>query len=129
MIRLYQGVDIVEISKLKGIILRNDDFIREIFTDQERVYCQSMKKPYVHFAGRFAAKESYLKAIGTGFSGIGIDHIFQEIEVIPGASGKPHLSVCGWAEKLLRKRNIHELSVSIAHSADYAVATVILLGN
>ncbi len=129
MIRLYQGVDIVEISKFKDILLRNNAFIQDIFTEQERVYCESRKKPYMHFAGRFAAKESCLKALGTGFSGSGIDHIFQEIEVIPDASGKPQLSVSGWAEKISKKRRIHQLSVSISHSADYAVATVILLGN
>jgi len=129
MIRLYQGVDIVEISKLKDIILRNDAFIREIFTDRERVYCESMKKPYIHFAGRFAAKESCLKALGTGLSGIGIDHIFQEIEVVPDASGKPHISVSGWAEKISKLRRVYQLDVSISHCTDYAVATVILLAN
>ena len=129
MIRLYQGVDIVEISKFKGILLRHDAFLRDIFTDQERAYCESRKRPYIHFAGRFAAKESCLKALGTGFSGPGIDHIFKEIEVIPDASGKPRLSLSGWAEKISKRRKIDQWTVSISHSADYAVATVILLGN
>ncbi|HXX58587.1 MAG TPA: holo-ACP synthase [Thermodesulfovibrionales bacterium] len=129
MIRLYQGVDIVEISKFKGILLRHDAFLRDIFTDQERAYCESRKRPYIHFAGRFAAKESCLKALGTGFSGPGIDHTFKEIEVIPDASGKPRLSLSGWAEKISKRRKIDQWTVSISHSADYAVATVILLGN
>ncbi len=129
MIRIYQGVDIVEITKFRDVLLRNEDFVPEIFTEKERAYCQARKDPFLHFAGRFAAKESYLKALGTGMSGSGIDHIFQEIEVIPDVSGKPRLSVSGWAEKITKKRKIHQSSVSIAHSADYTVATVILLGN
>jgi holo-[acyl-carrier protein] synthase len=127
MIRIRQGVDIVEISKFKGIVLRNSRFVEEIFTAQERAYCGSMKNPYPHLAGRFAAKESYLKALGTGISGPGIDSIFQEIEVIPTASGKPEIAVRGWAEKIAKKRKISQCSVSISHTARYAVATVILV--
>lgn len=129
MMRIYQGVDIVELSKFREIASRNDVFIADIFTEQERTYCQSMKDPYLHFAGRFAAKESYLKALGTGLSGAGIDHVFQEIEVIPTASGRPEIKVSGWAEKMAKKRKIRQASVSISHASHYAVATVILVGN
>jgi holo-[acyl-carrier protein] synthase len=129
MIQIRQGVDIVEISKFKEIVLRNSRFVEEIFTEQERVYCGSTKNPYLHLAGRFAAKESYLKALGTGMSGQGIDAIFQEIEVIPATSGKPEIVVRGWAEKIARKRKIRQCSVSISHTSHYAVATVILVGD
>ncbi|HAM52861.1 MAG TPA: holo-[acyl-carrier-protein] synthase [Nitrospiraceae bacterium] len=129
MIQLYQGVDIVEIPKFTSILLRNDTCVLDIFTEQERTYCQSRKEPYVHFAGRFAAKESFLKALGRGFSGPGIDHIFQEIEVVADGSGKPQLTVTGWAAKLTKKRKIQQMSVSISHSADYALASVILVGD
>ncbi len=128
MIQIRQGIDIVEISKFKGVVERTPRFVEEIFTEQERAYCGSMKNPTLHLAGRFAAKESYLKALGTGISGPGIDSIFQEIEVIPAASGKPEISVRGWAEKLTRKRKISQCSVSISHTPHYAVATVILVG-
>ncbi|MGD1076402.1 MAG: holo-ACP synthase [Thermodesulfovibrionales bacterium] len=129
MIRLYQGVDIVGIPKFKGIFLRNDTLLADIFTERERMYCQSRKDPYVHFAGRFAAKESFLKALGRGFSTSGIDHIFQEIEVVQNGSGKPQLLVNGWAAKITKKRKIHQMSVSISHSGDYALASVLLLGE
>jgi holo-[acyl-carrier protein] synthase len=129
MIQIRQGVDIVEISKFKAILLRNSQFVMDIFTEQERVYCESMKNPYLHLAGRFAAKESYLKALGTGISGPGIDSIFQEIEVVPASSGQPEISARGWAEKITRKRKISQCSVSISHTSHYAVATVILVGN
>ena len=129
MTRIQQGVDIVEISKFKDILLRHSQFVIDMFTEQERLYCQSRRDPYPHLAGRFAAKESYLKALGTGLWGRGIDHIFQEIEIIPEASGKPRISVSGWAAKVAKRRKIRQCSVSISHTSDYAVATVLLIGN
>ena len=129
MIQIRQGVDLVEISKFREILQRHSQFISDIFTERERTYCESMKDPYPHLAGRFAAKESYLKALGAGISGSGIDSIFQEIEVIRTASGKPEVSVSGWAEKIAKKRKITQCSLSISHTLHYAVATVILVGN
>jgi len=129
MIQIRQGVDLVEISKFREIVQRHNHFISDIFTERERAYCESMKDPYPHLAGRFAAKESYLKALGTGISGSGIDSIFQNIEVISTASGRPEVSVSGWAEKMAKKRKITQCSLSISHTPHYAVATVILIGN
>lgn len=129
MTKIYQGVDIVEVPKFKKIFLKNKDFASDIFTKKEREYCLSRKDPYIHFAGRFAAKEASLKALGTGLSGSGIDHIFQEIEVVPNTSGNPILYFSGWAEKISKKRKINQFTVSISHSSNYAVATVILAGN
>jgi holo-[acyl-carrier protein] synthase len=129
MTRIHQGIDIVEISKFKDILLRNSRFVADIFTERERQYCQSRRDPTLHFAGRFAAKESFLKALGTGISGQGIDHAFQEIEVLPAASGKPRISVSGWAAKIAKKKKIRQSSVSISHASSYAVAAVILIGN
>lgn len=129
MTQIYQGVDIVEISKFKKVFLKNKNFVSDIFTKKERKYCLSMKNPSLHFAGRFAAKEAFLKALGRGVFGLGIDHIFQEIEVIQHVSGKPMLSINGWAAKISKKRWISQFTVSISHSSNYAVATVILVGN
>jgi holo-[acyl-carrier protein] synthase len=129
MIRIHQGIDIVEISKFKRVARRNRPFLSDIFTERERAYCQSSKDPLVHFAGRFAAKESYAKALGTGFSGPGVDHMFQEIEVVTAPSGKPEISVSGWVAKIAKKKKIDQCSVSISHSAHYAVASVILIGE
>ena len=127
--KIFQGVDIVEISKLKKVFTNNKDFAMDIFTEKERDYCLSKKNPFPHFAARFAAKEAGLKAMGIGMSGIGIDNTFQEIEIVRGPSGKPSLSLCGWTEKISRKKNIDQLTVSLSHSADYAIATVIMTGH
>lgn len=128
MIQILQGVDIVEITKFRDIFLRNNGFVSDIFTEQETAYCRSRMNPHVHFAGRFAAKEACMKAFGTGLSGLGIPHIFREIEVAPDVSGKPQLFVNGWLSKIAKKKKIGQFSVSISHAADYAVATVILVG-
>ena len=126
--KIYQGIDIVEISKFRKVFINNRDLVRDIFTEKEIGYCESRKDPYLHFAGRFAVKEAGLKALGVGMSGTGIDHAFKEIETLPGASGKPQLSFNGWIEKICRKKRIDQLTVSISHSANYAVAAVILTG-
>jgi len=129
MTHIYQGVDIVDISKFKKVFLRHKDFISDVFTEREQGYCMSGRNPYMHFAGRFAAKEAALKALGIGMSGSGIDSALKEIEILSGASGKPVLSFNGWAEKISKKKGIRQLTVSISHSSDYAIATAILVGS
>jgi holo-[acyl-carrier protein] synthase len=126
---IYQGIDIVEISKFKKVFFKNYALISDIFTEKEKEYCLSKKDPYPHLAGRFAAKEAGLKALGIGISGTGIDNTFKEIEIIPGSSGKPVLNVKGWIEKISRRKRISQFTVSISHSENYAVATVILIGQ
>ncbi|MBI4682260.1 MAG: holo-ACP synthase [Nitrospirae bacterium] len=127
--RIFQGVDIVEISKLKQVILKNEDFVSDIFSEKEIEYCLSKRNPYIHLAGRFAAKEASLKALGIGMSGTGIDKAFKEIEVVTGPSGKPELYFSGWTENISKKKSINQLTVSISHSENYAIATVILTGQ
>jgi holo-[acyl-carrier protein] synthase len=124
---IYQGIDIVEISKFKKVFLNNNALISDIFTEREKGYCLSKRKPYLHLAGRFAAKEATLKALGIGITGI--DNTFKEIEIIPNSSGKPMLGVKGWVEKISRKKRITQFTVSISHSENYAIAAVILAAS
>lgn len=104
---------------------RNAAFADDIFTRQEQKYCRSHRNPHVFFAGRFAAKEAYLKAIGTGFLTIGI---FGEIEVLNLPSGRPVLGLSGWARTLMGRLSVHNVSVSISHTPEFAVSSVILTG-
>lgn len=129
MIRILQGIDIVDVSKIRKIMLSREAFANEVFTEREREYCLSRRDPYVHFAGRFAAKEATLKALGTGLSGDGIDGALGEIEVAPDRTGRPGLSLSGWTAKVGARKNIRQHTVSISHSGDYAVASVILTIN
>ena len=127
--RIYQGVDIVEISKFKNVCINNKDFVSDIFSEKEIEYCLSKRNPYIHLAGRFAAKEASLKALGTGLSATGIDKALREIEVVSESSGKPRLSFSGWTNNISNKRGISHLTVSISHTDNYAVAMVILTGQ
>ena len=129
MMEIYQGIDLVNIPRFKQSCERNKNFIIDIFTTREREYCLKRREPYLHLAGRFAAKEAGLKALGMGMSGTGIDQSLQEIEVLAGKRGKPVVSFSGWVEKISRKKKISNFTVSISHAADYAVATVILMGE
>jgi holo-[acyl-carrier protein] synthase len=128
MIRIYQGVDIIGISKFRDVVSRHGGLIEAVFTPCERDQCLSRRDPFPHFAGRFAAKEACLKALGRGLTAAGIDHVLQEIEIERRASGRPRLTLQGWAQRLGRNKHIQQVTVSISHSADYAVATVILVG-
>ena len=127
MIRIYQGIDIVEVSKLRKILQKNPAFAAEVFTEKERAYCMSHKNHIVHMAGRLAAKEACLKALGTGLSGISGSLLDIEISNLP--SGRPELRLSGWIGRLGRKKKISEKTVSISHSGSYAVASVIMLGD
>lgn len=129
MIRLYQGIDIVDIEKFRDVSARHARFIEDSFTTKEQEYCRQRKDPFIHFAGRFAAKESCLKALGTGLSGQGPDHILQDIEVVPDKSGRPQLRVSGWAAALAKRKGVTQMSVTISHAAAYAVASVLMVSE
>jgi holo-[acyl-carrier protein] synthase len=129
MIHISQGVDIVDIAKFSAIISRHQGFVEDVFTEHEKAQCLSRRNPEVHLAGRFAAKEACLKALGKGLTVIGIDNILREIEVVTHGSGRPSLDLHGWAGKLSRKKLVDQLTVSISHSSNYAVASVILVGR
>ena len=129
MMTIYQGVDLVEIVKFREIAFRHERFLADIFTEPERAYCDAKKDPPIHYAGRFAAKEAVMKALGSGFSGTGIDHLFQEIQVLPSPSGRPEITVSGWAAKIAAQKRIRQWSVSISHTQAYALSTVILVGE
>jgi holo-[acyl-carrier protein] synthase len=127
--KIHQGVDIVSVSKFRSVLTRHPRFIEDVFTPAERERCLAARDPYTHFAGRFAAKEACLKALGRGFSGMGIDYVFQEIEIVSPASGRPEIVLSGWAEKMSRRKKIGQSSVSISHTSDYAVATAIFVSE
>ena len=126
MMQLLHGIDIVPVSKIRRIMRERPQFAEEIFTEREREYCYSRSDPYVHLAGRFAAKEACMKALGTGLAGNGIDGGLREIEVTPGKSGRPTLSLSGWMEKVGSRRKVCRYTISISHSGDFAIASVIL---
>ena len=129
MMQIYQGVDIVEIARFRDVASRNADLLTDIFTKGERDYCSSQKNADLHFAGRFAAKEACLKALGLGLSSAGMGHSLQEIEITRHPSGRPGLSLSGWAAAVSRRKGICQHTVSISHTDHTAVASVVMVAN
>ncbi|MFW6006754.1 MAG: holo-ACP synthase [Halanaerobiales bacterium] len=116
------GLDIVEVKRIKNIINRwGDNFLNKVYTLSEIKYSQQYKNSYVHFAGRFAAKEAFSKMLGSGMNLIS----WKEIEVINDKKGKPDLNISGKAEKIITEKNIKNIHISISHEKEYAVAEVI----
>lgn len=116
------GNDIIEISRIATAISRHGTrFLDEIFTPLEQAYCLRYEKAERHFAGRFAAKEAILKALGIGLSG-GIRWI--DLEISNNPEGKPIVSL---SQSLNERFNCPQFLVSISHCKEYASAVAILL--
>ena len=117
------GTDITEIERIEQMIERHGDtFLERIFTPAEIEYCNQHKLASQHFAGRWAAKEAILKALGTGFTkGIG----WQDIEILPMPTGRPIVTLTGQAKTLTEELGIKNVLVSISHCKTYAMATAV----
>jgi holo-[acyl-carrier protein] synthase len=118
------GIDIVEVYRIRQTIARTPRFAERVFTPQERAFCEGkgVAAPQ-SYAGRFAAKEAFLKALKTGWRG---KITWQDIEVVSDKSGAPELKITGEAKKILKKRGAKRVHLSISHTVDHAVAEVIL---
>ncbi|MDY6915282.1 MAG: holo-ACP synthase [Candidatus Cloacimonadota bacterium] len=117
------GIDNIEVHRIKKQIDSSDKFKKKIFTEREIEYCESHANFAQCFAARFAAKEAFMKAIGTGWSK-GIK--FSEIEVVNSDNGKPTLNIKGKSLNLMHHNKIKFSHLSISHLKDYATAVVIL---
>ena len=110
------GIDIIEINRIKSSVKQyKDKFLKKVFTDREIIYCTKKRAlKFPELAARFAAKEAYSKAIGTGLKGIN----WKEIEIINCNNGKPQIYI---NKKLNRKA-----LVSLSHIKNYAAAVVLV---
>ena len=112
------GVDMLEIARMQQAIERRPHFIRRMFTDAERAYCERTARPAEHYAARFAAREAVLKALGTGFSsGIG----FQDVSVERDQLGRP--------AQIAAEQGVQEIALSISYTRDVAVANAVAVTN
>jgi len=146
------GTDIIEVKRIEGSLKSNSRFAGKVFTDAEIEYCESKKAGrYESYAARFTAKEAFMKALGTGLFG---GTALTEIEVVnspgvdsgaeagadtgagadddpvasPGASsGAPSLRLHGAAADLYRQIGGVSMSLSLSHTADTALAVVVIL--
>ena len=118
------GIDIVEVYRIAETMTRTPRFAERVFTQAERDYCDAKGAAAAQsYAGRFAAKEAFLKAIKTGWRG---KITWHDIEILNDPDGVPLLSVKGEAAKILADRGAEIAHLSISHTAEHAVAHVIL---
>ncbi len=115
------GVDIVEVERIRGIMRRHPEFAQRVFTPGERDYCERFSDPARHYAARFAAKEAAFKALGGGLKALR----FLDYEVSM-EDGRPCLSISGGTREELRGLKPGEISLSLAHEKECAVATVLV---
>ncbi|KGN03369.1 4'-phosphopantetheinyl transferase [Clostridium novyi A str. 4570] len=116
------GTDIVEIDRINKAIERTPNFINKLFTKKEIEYFISRKMRPEFIAGKFAAKESVAKALGTGFRKFG----FRDIEIDKDELGKPLVLLSGGAKEIADKFGDYKLHLSISHGRENAIAYAIL---
>jgi len=115
MVIFGTGIDIVEISRIRKLMEKDDRLKNRVFTEKEINYCEKKRKKYDHYAVRFAAKEAVWKALGKG--GVGL----KNIEIRNRSNGQPEVYLKG------RRLDSPRILVSLTHSRDYAVAQAIVV--
>ena len=120
------GLDATDIRRIVATIERyGDRFVERIFTPGEIAYSKRRRHPAIHFAGRFAAKEAAMKALGTGHS-LGV--LWRDVEVIR-RGGPPQLQFHGGAGRRFKEMGGRSSLLTITHSEDLAMAQVMILGD
>lgn len=120
------GIDMVSISRLQRLLERRGErALARLFTEGEVGRCRESRHPPESFAARFAAKEAFFKALGTGW-GRGGD--WTDVEVVSARSGAPSIRLAGTARELADARGVRTVHVSLTHSDDTAGAFVVLEG-
>ena len=117
---LTVGVDILELWRLKGVLERwGPSFLDRIYTPDEQAYCRGR---IPQLAARFAAKEAVMKALGTGTRGVG----WRDIEVTRKRGQAPQITLHNRALARAARIGMTQVAISLSHSQDYAVASVVM---
>lgn len=115
------GVDIIEIERVKKAVERTPRFLKRVFTSQEVEYCMQKSDPYPSLAVRFAAKEALRKLHPALIRGVR----FCDLEVLRDENGRPGVVLHGEAQRRCQAEGIRGIAISLSHSRDQAIATVI----
>ncbi len=115
------GIDICDIERFKKAVKKNRKFLARIFSAGEIAYCRVKKNAVLHYAGRFAVKEAFIKAVSTDKS-----IALNEIEVANDGFGKPEIVLSPRIKGLLRSKKGKKLSISISHTHDAAAAVCVI---
>lgn len=117
------GTDIIEIERIKKALKIDSGFELRLFSQKEIDYCRSKLKSEIHFAARFAAKEAFFKAMGTGWRD-GMK--WEEISIRNDTLGKPEIELKGKTREIFSRKKMRKINLSISHTKEYAVAFVII---
>ena len=121
------GIDLVDCPRIEQMMQRHGErFIKRVFTAAEQAYAEANKNEIEKLAGRFAAKEAILKLMGTGWRG---KIAWTDIEIINNAVGQPEVTLCGEVKKIAENLGIKHISVSITHTANFAIASAVALAR
>ena len=116
------GVDMLEIARMERVIERRPNFLRRVFTEEEREYCERTARPAEHYAARWAAREAVVKALGCGFgNGVGI----RDVSVTRDERGAVRARLTGGAAKVAMEKGVVEVALSISYTRDVAVANAV----
>ena len=120
------GIDIAQIDRIEKVFARRGEpFLDRIFTPAERAYCDSQHARFTHYAGRFAAKEAAVKALGTsGQSGVR----WLDIEVRRRTGATPWIELHGATARIVAARGLTGMHLAITHDAGIASAVVVVEG-
>lgn len=120
------GIDMIDVERIEQRVNKENGFKELIFSANEIVYCESKSNKFEHYAARFAAKEAFFKALGTGwFEGTN----FNEIEVAHDKNNKPEIVLSGTTQKTIAALGIIKILVSLSHLKTLATAVVIIESN
>jgi len=121
------GIDLVDFPRIEEMVKRHGErFLNRIFTATEQAYAKANKNEMEKLAGRFAAKEAILKLIGTGWRG---KIAWTDIEIVNSPSGQPVVTLGGEVEKIAETFGIKHISISITHTANFAIASAVALAE
>ena len=122
---IAHGIDLVDFKRIEQMLERHEDrFLDRVFTPAEQAYANSNRDSTQTLAGRFAAKEAILKLMGTGWRG---KIAWTDIEVLNNPAGQPEVTVRGEVEKIADRLAVKQISVSITHTANFAIASAVAL--
>lgn len=117
------GIDMIEVERIALKVGKDSGFRELVFSQDEIEYCESKTHCAEHYAARFAAKEAFFKALGTGWKN---GTAFNEIEIVHDAEGCPHLKFTGETAKTLESLKLGKIIVSLSHIRSVATAIVII---
>lgn len=117
------GIDITEVARIAEKISKEQGFRELVFSAREIAYCEAATHKYQHYAARFAAKEAFFKAMGTGWAS---GTAFNEVEITHDGQGKPLLGLTGSTASWASQQGIGAIAVSLSHVKEMATAVVII---